>query len=364
MRKSIAIVVAVIFIGIIVGSLHKLDWKNSDFQDSKKESFDSIPDVSDSEEILPDSGNYTRENSSDRLAYWFPYHDSINHGLTIIAEELWLMDSAAASGNNRSRAIWYDKCKKALIHGFDSLHPHSALTDYMKADSFLAEIEAFFEKDADWTTMGMIINGDLQYKFLIYRMTAVSFQICDKDPSFEKEMKAWDGLEEAMCDFCVDVVRLDWFGGSGSGPAAIGMRNSIIQCRIDDLERIYKLYSGEPTSQRYASDEMGNDLNIRLKKSREDFKKAVEKIASSISDVNEAKEYYSDYQLEEYESLYHAVQESKNTLTNSLDKWLLVRSDFPKDVSSRQNASKNKFKENTIQMVNSLTECVIDSKND
>lgn len=361
MRKSIAIVIAVMFIGIIAGSLRKSELQNFDSVESKNEKLpNSIPDISDSEEILPDSGDYTREIGSDRLAYWFPYHDSINHGLTIIAEELWLLDSAAASGNNRSRAIWYDKCKKALIHGFDSLHPHSALTDYIKADSFLTEIEAFFEKDADWTTMGMIINGDLQYKFLIYRMTAVSFQICDKEPSFEKEMKAWDGLEEAMCDFCVDVVRLDWFGGSGSGPAAIGMRNSIIQCRIDDLERIYKLYSGGPVSQ----NDMGNDLNTRLKKSREDFKKAVEKIASSISDVNEAKEYYSDYQLEEYESLYHAVQESKSALTNSLDKWLLVRSDFPKDVSSSQNASKNKFKENTIQMVNSLTECVIDSKND
>ena len=361
MRKSIAIVIAVMFIGIIAGSLRKSELQNFDFVESKNEKLpNSIPDISDSEEVLPDSGDYTRENSSDRLAYWFPYHDSVNHGLTIIAEKLWQLDSAAASGSNRSRAIWYDRCKKALIHGFDSLHPHSALTDYVKADSFLTEIEAFFEKDADWSTMGMIANGNLQYCFLMYRMTAVSFQIRDKEPSFEEEIKAWDGLEEAMCDFCIDVVRLDWFGGSGSGPAAIGMRNSIIQCRIGDLKRIYKQYSGEPVSQ----DDMRNDLNTRLKKSREDFKKAVEKTASSISDVNEAKEYYSGYQLEEYELLYQAVQASRKSLVNSLDRWLLIRSRFPKEVSSGQNASKNKFIENTIQTINSLTECIANSKND
>jgi len=43
-----------------------------------------------------------------------------------------------------------------------------ALTQELQADSMLTEIAAFFEQDADYSTMGMIVNIDLQNDFLIY----------------------------------------------------------------------------------------------------------------------------------------------------------------------------------------------------
>ena len=42
-----------------------------------------------------------------------------------------------------------------------------ALTQELQADSMLTEIAAFFEQDADYSTMGMIVNIDLQNDFLI-----------------------------------------------------------------------------------------------------------------------------------------------------------------------------------------------------
>ena len=156
MRKFIFIVVATIIVGIVVVSIPKSKKGEPVSQEVEKEdTIDSIAVAASKE-------------ASERLVYWFPHHDSLNHGLVLVAEELWKLDSAAANSNTIGRFVWHDKCEKALSHCFDSIHPSSNLSKMQKADSMLTEIAAFFEQDADYSTMGMIVNIDLQNDFLIY----------------------------------------------------------------------------------------------------------------------------------------------------------------------------------------------------
>ena len=350
MRKFIAIVIGVT---ITVFLLSIVNWAKFDSPEPAKETPESVSDDEECDvEEYSRMNCYIKEKDPDRLAYWFPYHDSLNHMLTSMAEELWLIDSVAERGNNRSRRIWYDKCTKMLIHGFDSIHTHSNISNYAKADSMLTEIEKFFDRYQDYSTVGMMLSFDLEYKFLMYRMTALSFQICEKNFAFEEEIKVWGNLEKAVRDFCMPVIHLGNYGGSIVGPKKFAMRNTIIECRINDLKRIHKLYSKPSVLQ------LSNNNDVMIKEAEENFKKAVEKIASSI-DINDAKEYLSEESFADYKSLYDKVQKSKEPLIKSLDKWLAVRMELSKYQSDGQKAVKNGFKENTVMIIDSLTKCIL-----
>ena len=156
MRKFIFVVVAIIIVGIVVVAIPK----------SKKE--EPVSQEAEKEDTIDSAAVAASKEASERLAFWFPRHDSLNHRLVLVAEELWKLDSAAANSNTIGRFVWHEKCEKALSHCFDSIHPGSNLSKMQKADSMLTEIAAFFEQDADYSTMGMIVNIDLQNDFLIY----------------------------------------------------------------------------------------------------------------------------------------------------------------------------------------------------
>ena len=343
MRKFIFTFVAIIVIGIIIIHLPK--------------GYNDISELKQSETTIKDCTSYSDEDDSDRLAFWFQHHDSVNHGLVIIAEYLWHLDSAAANGNNAERNKWYRKCEAALIHGFDSIHPHVSASNYVKADSMLSEIEAFFERDADYSTMGMIVNFDLQNSFLIYRMTAETAKILENEPSFTMEIEAWDCLQKAMNEFCLGIVHLDWFGGSGVGPASLATRNMIIQSRIDDLKNIHGLYAGNSTLAEVNND---NDSDVKFTKSESEFSRAVDKVASSVSNVEDAKEYVLEDRLSDYKALYDKVQSAKTPLVKSLDEWKRVRIRIIKSETNKQR--KNALVRETVAAIDSLTKCVLDSQ--
>ena len=226
MKKFIFIIIAVIVISIVVVAIPKHEEEKTVSQET--------------EETIDSAAVAASKEDSERLAFWFPHHDSLNHGIVLVAEELWRLDSAAANSNTISRFVWYEKYEKTLIHCFDSIHPGTNLSDIHKADSMLTEIAAFFEQDADYSTMGMIVNISLQNDFLIYRLAAEASHIQKYEPSFVDELNAWDGFQKVLNDFCLGIVNWDWFGGSGAGPASLAERNVLLQCRLDDLKRIRK----------------------------------------------------------------------------------------------------------------------------
>ena len=348
MKKFIFLVIAIIIIGIAIVSIpeFKKD-KQIDVISGEENEYRPTTDCSD---------------DTDRLAFWFPHHDSLNRGFVLVAEQLWRLDSAAANSNTIGRTVWYEKCEKALSHCFDSVHPGSNLPETQKADSMLTEIAAFFEQDADYTTMGMIVNISLQNDFLIYRTAAQASSIQKHDSSFVDEFNAWDGFQKALNDFCLGVVNWNWFGGSGAGPASLAERNAILQCRLDDLKRIHKQYRRDFDMRIYSRNDIGDAIDDEYKKIKSEFKATVEKVAKSIKKDENVKEYLSEDRLTAYNELFNKIHASEKPLIKAFDDWLKVRKSFPKDEGSVQRAANNKHKENTTLLIESLSKCVLDSQ--
>lgn len=348
MKKFIFLVIAIIIIGIAIVSIPELKKdKQIDVISGEENEYRPTTDCSD---------------DTDRLAFWFPHHDSLNRGFVLVAEQLWRLDSAAANSNTIGRTVWYEKCEKALSHCFDSVHPGSNLPETQKADSMLTEIAAFFEQDADYTTMGMIVNISLQNDFLIYRTAAQASSIQKHDSSFVDEFNAWDGFQKALNDFCLGVVNWNWFGGSGAGPASLAERNAILQCRLDDLKRIHKQYRRDFDMRIYSRNDIGDAIDDEYKKIKSEFKATVEKVAKSIKKDENVKEYLSEDRLTAYNELFNKIHASEKPLIKAFDDWLKVRKSFPKDEGSVQRAANNKHKENTTLFIESLSKCVLDSQ--
>ena len=348
MKKFIFLVIAIIIIGIAIVSIPELKKdKQIDVISGEENEYRPTTDCSD---------------DTDRLAFWFPHHDSLNRGFVLVAEQLWRLDSAAANSNTIGRTVWYEKCEKALSHCFDSVHPGSNLPETQKADSMLTEIAAFFEQDADNTTMGMIVNISLQNDFLIYRTAAQASSIQKHDSSFVDEFNAWDGFQKALNDFCLGVVNWNWFGGSGAGPASLAERNAILQCRLDDLKRIHKQYRRDFDMRIYSRNDIGDAIDDEYKKIKSEFKATVEKVAKSIKKDENVKEYLSEDRLTAYNELFNKIHASEKPLIKAFDDWLKVRKSFPKDEGSVQRAANNKHKENTTLFIESLSKCVLDSQ--
>ena len=348
MKKFIFLVIAIIIIGIAIVSIPELKKdKQIDVISGEENEYRPTTDCSD---------------DTDRLAFWFPHHDSLNRGFVLVAEQLWRLDSAAANSNTIGRTVWYEKCEKALSHCFDSVHPGSNLPETQKADSMLTEIAAFFEQDADYTTMGMIVNISLQNDFLIYRTAAQASSIQKHDSSFVDEFNAWDGFQKALNDFCLGVVNWNWFGGSGAGPASLAERNAILQCRLDDLKRIHKQYRRDFDMRIYSRNDIGDAIDDEYKKIKSEFKATVEKVAKSIKKDENVKEYLSEDRLTAYNELFNKIHASEKPLIKAFDDWLKVRKSFPKDEGSVQRAANNKHKEHTTLLIESLSKCVLDSQ--
>ena len=348
MKKFIFLVIAIIIIGIAIVSIPELKKdKQIDVISGEENEYRPTTDCSD---------------DTDRLAFWFPHHDSLNRGFVLVAEQLWRLDSAAANSNTIGRTVWYEKCEKALSHCFDSVHPGSNLPETQKADSMLTEIAAFFEQDADYTTMGMIVNISLQNDFLIYRTAAQASSIQKHDSSFVDEFNAWDGFQKALNDFCLGVVNWNWFGGSGAGPASLAERNAILQCRLDDLKRIHKQYRRDFDMRIYSRNDIGDAIDDEYKKIKSEFKATVEKVAKSIKKDENVKEYLSEDRLTAYNELFNKIHASEKPLIKAFDDWLKVRKSFPKDEGSVQRVANNKHKENTTLLIESLSKCVLDSQ--
>ena len=124
----------------------------------------------------------------------------------------------------------------------------------------------------------------------------------------------------------------------------------------------------------YDREDIGKDIDRHLIQAKADFKKAVDKVGNSITKDDDAKEYLSEERLDTYNALFDKIQASRKPLTKALDEWLKVRNAFPKaldewlkvrnafpkDQSNVQRAAKNKFKENTAIMIDSIAKCIME----
>ncbi len=258
-----------------------------------------------------------RSDDPERLAYWLPEKDSVNHGLVLAAEHLWMFGRESDSVDTYDfdyQMRWWQGCERAVVACFDSIYPSSRLSRFEKADSMVNVISRFFDEDADGTTMGMIINLDLENSFLTFKIAALSKEVIKRDKSFDKECRKWNELHQRMNDFCCGVVGLDWFGGSGAGPAISWMMNDICRDRIADLQNILRYYKDgavpPATRSDLALDELGKSLSATAKK---------------VTSTEEADWLDDEERRATYDRLYHEMLDARPALLTTAKEWIGLR---------------------------------------
>ena len=275
-----------------------------------------------------------------------------------VVEDLNSINPSAIRSFNKERTDWYNKCTQTLVQCYDSIYPRTYTSNYGKAIGMLEKIESFLENDEDAssmrTTPEYILLNNIEY----YYMTANSIEIKDLDSSFEKEIKAWDILQNALTDFCISVVEIDWFDGSGMELASLDTRKTINEARVKDLKRVLQMYKQDYPEKLYSSEGIDNITKTQLAFSLEKFKLAVEDIASSITKVDDAKDFIVEDRIKAYESFYKKVQDYRKPLIDAMENWLKERDKTPKCSSGMEMAARNKYHEITAEMLNDLTECI------
>lgn len=231
----------------------------------------------------------------------------------------------------RKQAEWHQRTERMLVHAFDSVHPGTRLAAEVKADSMLAELEAYEEDHAELTTRGMLYSSGRWRNFLIYRIATESKKVLDAHPAFSKELQAWGRLHQSLAHFCLSIVRLEWWGGSGAGPAIGYMSGEICRIRLGDLKRIRQHGQGAKAG----------TLDDAVKS----FRRRVETAARSEKERAGTIDWLEGEQRDEYMEDVEDVVETVPELQRRLDQWLSTRTGFP---------------EATIQFVNDMTS-VIDS---
>lgn len=275
-------------------------------------------------EVTPSlQGEYIRTDDSNRLAYWLPEKDSVNHGYCQVAERLWMLgrenDSVDLFDYNYQMQ-WHERCEQALVHCFDSIYPHSRLSSYEKSDSMANVIFRFFEEDADDTTMGMIVNFDLMNCFLSYKIASLSKEIQKYDKTFDKEILKWNWLHQKMYDFCCGIVNLDWFGGSGAAPVSLATRNSICYDRIADLQNILNYYKDGSVPSSWSIESALYDYTNALKETSEK--------AASTKDMKDMDMFADKEREAAYDGIYHQMLDAKAQLSDSINSWIRLRKEL------------------------------------
>ena len=272
--------------------------------------------LEDSSEAQTDSLTWAVDEDN-QLAGWFLVKDSLNHRFVSVAENLWQFgcsgDEAVLDDYNKQQA-WHGRCEKVLTDCYLATHANDNRQNTAKADSMLNEIERFFEEDADESTMGMVVQNSLLFRFQLFRMVGKTKELLRKDGQMKDETLAWNELHQALNEFCSYVVQTELFGGSAAGLVMLSTKNEICSCRVEDLKRMLQ---GK-----------GNATASRLVAVKNEFLKAVENLSDIEDSSEDMKSYMDEENIKEYRRVYGEMKKAKVKLVKVVDKWLNTRKDY------------------------------------
>lgn len=252
------------------------------------------------------------------LSEWLPEKDMENHAFVDVANALWMFGRQGEDVYDiKYQNEWQEACEKKLVSCFDSIHPNTPLLDYQKVDSMLIELEAFFKEDVDYSTFGMTINNDIFRSFFDYRIIVESKELINREPSFQKEVKAWNKLEKALDEFCLSAELINSFGGTIGGVMGQEKVNVIKQSRIGNLALIRGVLDDDRI---VLSGLRGNWRDRFLDDAEEVVVKVKENAKNTIEEVG--KEYLD---MDEYRRLEKKLGKAHNRLVKNFGKWCKER---------------------------------------
>ena len=261
--------------------------------------------------------NVEEESSeSKHLSFWWQKHDSINHAFVMTAEPIWQFGRNGEDMYDWNYQLdWFNECQQVLIDTYDSIHPGTRAKD--KDLIMLEELIRFFETNPDYSTMGMIIAYDLDENFVAYKAVRNTKAILDtrKGRPFIKEINAWNDFYRLLNKFCLNMLYLGWFGGSGAGPACTALACNISNQRLEDLERFNKFYHNELPLSALLCTDTSNIL----------FENAVDTVLTKRRMTPDIRVWYTDSQTEMYEDEYNGTLACRDSLIEAYHNWLSIR---------------------------------------
>lgn len=264
--------------------------------------------------------NVEEESSeSKHLSFWWQKHDSINHAFVMTAEPIWQFGRNGEDMYDWSyQDKWHKACRQVLINMYDSIHPGEKAKG--KDIRMVDELQEFFTKEPDYSTMGVIISYDLSENFVMYKTIAKTKDMITwkRKRNVMKEVNAWNKFHRYLNKFCVNMLYLGWYGGSGAGPACTALVCNISNTRLKDVERMNKLYHKQLSlSQLLYKDILGMP-----------FEAAVDSVIKNRRLSPNAREWYSEYQCEGYENQYNETVALRDSLIDAYTNWISVREEL------------------------------------
>ncbi len=256
------------------------------------------------------------KSESEHLSFWWQKHDSINHAFVMTAEPIWLFGRNGEDIYDWSyQDKWHKKCRQVLVNMYDSIHLGEKAQD--KDLLMLDELIQFFETEPDYSTMGMIVAYDLEENFVMYKTIAYSKAMLtwrNKRAGLE-EINAWNNLHRLLNKFCVNMLYLGWYGGSGAGPACTALTGNISNRRLEDVERLNRFYHNElPSSELLCKD----SLNIP-------FEAAVDSVIKNRKLSPEVREWYTKSEIAGYEKVFNEAVTYRDSLIDAYYNWRSIR---------------------------------------
>ena len=218
---------------------------------------------------------------------------------------------------------WMSVYRTKLCSYYDS---HSLGSDtistYAKADSVLNEGVRLLELGNNWSTMEMVVYNSTLFTYdrcREYGLLTYVISSCEKEEAKELVYQEWAMYEQMLEKIGLiasNMVSLNYWGGSITGPLGTGTYLQILNSRMDMYKTILDIIEG----QRW--DNSGVPLPNAERFLFECCTTTIERI------VKESDEFYSEYEGKEPErSFYETIHETKVTIEELrpiIKKWIIL----------------------------------------
>ena len=184
---------------------------------------------------------------SNSLVFWISDTAfSTNAKLMVLLDTLYQhvrTDSFASDVKKEEK--WMTEYRSKLCAFYDSHRLGcDTISDYAKADSVLNEGARLVELDGDWSTMGTIVKNSVKLTFDRCREYGLLSQVingCENQEAKEVVFKEWSLYElvlDKMMTMAADMVNLNYWGGSITGPLRTGAYLEVSQTRREMYQKI------------------------------------------------------------------------------------------------------------------------------
>jgi len=272
--------------------------------------------------IVEDIADVDSISSSDSLMSWTI--DTIkraNMPLVLLMDSLYrfVRSDEFHSNNVNDNILWLNDYRQQLCSYYERNNLGiDTISSFAKADSVIQIANRLWKLDADYSTMGMIINNDIKRTRVVfqhYNEFSKLLYLCvskeEMQDALRAEFDAWGDLENKISSLCANLIDLGYCGGSGAGVERTSAYLQIIGTHI-------QLYKKESNWIKHDGDCETQGV----------YPECAKQLLITCCNIAYRDNYCNEYALEHdyYKQLANDTKRLIKELSPTIDKWLRTRS--------------------------------------